>query len=314
MSKFLYFQDGHCKGKNSINRIGNYFEDWLIKFDELLSIAKENKVEAIIDGGDILHSSEPSYRILDEIADRIEKNKIPIYCLFGNHSERYHSIEHSRYTGLAHLFKRSKYFNYLTSFEAFGRNDPIFTITPYEYTHSIEEDLKKSGIIEISKNSDKWWKIAIVHAFVTPKPFLPQVQHICCDDIKTNYDIVLVAHYHNQWEKQVGNTLFKDIGCFGRNSITEKDIKPSCLLIDTDKREIKQIFLKSAKKAEEVFDLSKVEELKSKKNDIDTFIKSIEDAQFQEMSIKDTIKYIAKEKNISKEPVDLIIDKIKELE
>ena len=110
MSKFLYFQDGHCKGKNSINRTGNYFDDWLVKFEELLDIAFDKDVDAIIDGGDILDAPEPSYRVLDGIADRVEKMKIPIYSLFGNHAERCHSIQHSKYTGLAHLFKRCDYF------------------------------------------------------------------------------------------------------------------------------------------------------------------------------------------------------------
>ena len=311
MSKVLYFQDFHIFGKNSVHYISDYFNDCLLMLDEILKIAKENKVKAIIDGGDLLHSPEPSYRILDEIADRVEKNKIPIYSLFGNHSERYHSVEHSRYTGLAHLFKRSEYFRY---FDELVENK--FIIRGCEYSHNVEEDIKNTGLMipDIDPNTNQGeWKIAIVHAFICPKEF-PFASHIICDDIKTNADIVLVAHYHKEWEKKVGNTLFKDIGCIGRRSITEKDIKPSVLLIDTDKREIKEIFLKSAKKPEEIFDLSKVEELKSQNNDIDAFIKSIEDVQFQEMSIKDTVKYIAKEKKISKEPVNLIINKIGELE
>ena len=311
MSKFIYFQDGHFFGKNSVHYISDYFEDCLLMLDEILLLAKKNKVDAIIDGGDLLHSAEPSYRILDEIADRVEKSKITIYSLFGNHATKYHSIEHSKYTGLAHLFKRSKYFQYL---KPHGNEKQNYWIEPFEYCHEVEEDIKENGIYVDDILGKDCWKIAIVHAFVTPKPFMKEVCHVTCDDIKTNADIVLVAHYHHEWEKTVGNTLFKDIGCIGRRSITEKDIKPSILLIDTDKREIKEIFLKSAKKASEIFDLSKVEEMKDKKNDINAFIKSIEDVQFQEMSIKDTVKFIAKEKKIDKAPVDLIINKIGELE
>ncbi len=321
MSNFLYFQDFHIFGKNSVHYISDYFEDCLNMLDEILSLAKEHKVEAIIDGGDLLHSADPSYRILDEIADRVEKNKITIYSLFGNHSQRYHSNEHSKYTGLAHLFKRSKYFQYFPDPKSkcyFG--DKFCDIQGIEYSHEVEQEIKDNGIqlasdmVKDEPSVKNKWQIVIVHAFVTPKPFMKEVCHVTCDDIKTNADVVLVAHYHHEWEKTVGNTLFKDIGCIGRRSITEKDIKPSVLLIDTEKREMKEIFLKSAKNAEEIFDLSKVEEMKSKKNDIGDFIKSIEDVQFQEMSIKDTVKFIAKEKNISKEPVDLIINKIGELE
>jgi len=78
MSKFVYLQDFQIIGKNSVHYIGNYFEDCLLMWDDILEIAKENKVEAILDGGDLLDAPEPSYRILDEIADRVEKAKIPV--------------------------------------------------------------------------------------------------------------------------------------------------------------------------------------------------------------------------------------------
>ena len=276
--------------------------------DEILALSKEHKVEAIIDGGDLLHSPEPSYRILDEIADRVEKVKMPMYSLLGNHAERYHSMEHSRYTGMMHLIKRSKYFNYLT--EKMQMFDGAI-IKGIEYSHNVEEDIKKDGIKFNNKYKD-FWKIAIVHAFICPKEF-PFASHVIYDDIKTNANVVLVAHYHKEWEKQVGSTLYKDIGCVGRRSITEKDIKSSVLIIDTEKRELKQIFLKSAKPGNKIFDLSKIDEIKAKDNTINAFIKSIEDVQFQESSIVDTIKFIAKERKVDKKPVDLIIKKIGEL-
>lgn len=312
MSKFLYLQDFHITGKNSIHYISNYFEDCLSILDEILALAKEHKVEAILDGGDTLHTPEPSYRILDEICDRVEKAEIPMYSLLGNHSARYHSVEHSRYTGMMHLIRRSKYFKYFdTNYLKHGLQRG-FSIQGIEYSHNVEEDILKDGIMFDEKFKDVW-KIAIVHAFVCPKEF-PFASHIICDDIKTNADLVLVAHYHSEWEKQVGSTLYKDIGCIGRRSITERDIKPSILIINTEKREMKEIFLKSAKNGSEIFDLSKIDELKIKDNTINAFIKSIEDVQFQEMSIKDTVKFIAKEKKIDQKPVDLIINKIGELD
>ncbi|MDP2629020.1 MAG: metallophosphoesterase [Nanoarchaeota archaeon] len=308
MSKFLYFQDGHIKGKNSINRLGNYFEDWLIKFNELLSIAKENNVSAILDGGDILDSPEPSYRILDEIADRIEKTKIPMYSLFGNHAQKYASNEHSKYTGLAHLQKRSEYFKYLDHPYLKHGQQRVFSIKGIEYSNNIEEDIKKNGIVFDKKFHD-CWKVAIVHAFVCPKEF-PYASHVVCDDIKTNADLVLVAHYHSQWEKKVGNTQFLDIGCFGRNSITEANIEPSCVLLDTEKRSYEIIKLKSAKKAKKIFDLSKIEEIKEGGKNLEKFIRSIEDTKFQSTSVKDAIKILAKEGKIDKEVEELIFQKM----
>ncbi|KKK86529.1 hypothetical protein LCGC14_2762370 [marine sediment metagenome] len=48
--------------------------------------------------------------------------------------------------------------------------------------------------------------------------------------------------------------------------------------------------------------------------DIEKFIKSIESAQFQETSIKGMINQIGKEKEVEKKVIDLIIDKIGELD
>lgn len=312
MSKFLYFQDSHVKGKNSINRLGNYFEDWLIKFEELLNIAKENDVEAILDGGDLFHNPIVSYGVVDPIADLVEKYKIPIYSLFGNHSALYHNVENSQNTSLGHLFKRSKYFKYLRCIK---RKD--FNIVGIDYFHGIEEHLKKGGLY-FAGDEDKW-KIAIIHAFITPKPFLPQVSHLVCDDFQTDANLVLVGHYHNEWEKTVpsneflNETKFLDIGCFGRNSISEAKIKPKCVLLDTEKRSYEIIELKTAKKGEEIFDLAKVEEYKTFDKSIQDFVKSLESSEFQKSNIRDTILEIARKQNVNKEITSLILNKMEVL-
>ena len=50
MAKFLYYQDAHLKGINPARRTDNYLESWMIKFREVLSLAKKHKVEKVIDG------------------------------------------------------------------------------------------------------------------------------------------------------------------------------------------------------------------------------------------------------------------------
>ena len=306
MSKYIVFQDAHAKGKNSVHRIGNYFEDWLLKFDEMLSIAKKENVDAIIDNGDLLHSANPSYRILDEIADRVEKAKVPILSLFGNHTTLYHSIEHSQYTGLSHLMKRSKYFSYLPDYDF-----KDMEVKCIEYSHDIEDKLKKENLLDFK--TDKF-RVGFIHAFVTPKPFLPQVMHVQCKDIKNSGDCLLfIGHYHTDFDISFGTARFLNIACFGRNSITEAKIEPKIAIIDTDKRSVEVILLKSAKRGEEVFDLSKVDEKKEFDAGIDDFVKSIESVDFQSSKIEDNVSFIAKEKNVRKEVTDLIFKKIKEL-
>ena len=310
MSKFLYFQDFHIKGKNSVNRLGNFFQDCLTKLDEIISLAQENKCDAIIDGGDLFESEKPSYSVLDAVADRIEKTKIPLYSLFGNHSMAYGHIENKKDTGLAHLQKRSKYFNYLIDdFPPFPdemRADG-WEIKSIEYKFGIEDTIKKNGIIF---DDGDYWKIAIVHALVTQNKFFDEVSHVQCKNIETNADIVLLAHYHKPFEKKINNTTFLNIGCCGRDNIDEAKIEPSVLLLDTDKRSYEVIKLKSAKRSNEIFDLSKYEELKANKKDIKEFLNSLKDANFQSMSIAEQVVKIGKEQKVEENVINYVLEKI----
>jgi DNA repair exonuclease SbcCD nuclease subunit len=315
MSKYLYFQDAHFSGKNPISYIGNCFEDTLYQFDELLSIAKENKVDAILDGGDLFHSPVVSYSISDTIIDKVEKANLQYKVLFGNHSTYFHDIEHQYNTTLNHILRRSKNFEYLTHFGSFGNK--AFEIKPVEYSHNIEDELKNNGIIcdlQSNKDNKDVWRIAIVHAFVTPKSFRDDVLHVVCDDIKTNADLVLVAHYHSPWQKKVGNTQYTDIGCFGRRSITEYNIQPSCILLDTDKRSYEVILLKSAKSGTEIFDLSKKEQIKEFEGKITAFIDDLKDISVQSLDLKGIIVDLGKKNNVDKDIVDILINKLEKLE
>ena len=305
MNKFLYLQDPHLKGKNSINRQGNYFADMLVKYDEIIEICQQRNIDTILDGGDTVDTPIVSYSVIDQFVDKIEKAELQYYFLFGNHAERYHSKEHSSDTSMAHILRRSKNFKYLEKIE--GKD---FVICGLEYSHTVEEDLK-NGWEFVPDFYKDYWKILIAHAFISPKLF-PYASHIVCDDIKTNADLVLVAHYHSQWEKKVGNTQYLDIGCLGRNSVTEANIEPSVIILDTDKRSYEVIKLKSAKAGHEVFDLEKIELLKEKEANLDIFIQSLESVTFQGQTIQNIIENVAQEKKIDREVVNLILQKIEE--
>lgn len=303
MAKFSYIQDGHCKGISSQNRLGNYFEDWLIKLDEILNIAKENRCDAILDGGDLLEVKNPAYNVLDEIADRIEKVGIPFYSLHGNHALHCGHIENSINTGLTHLQRRSKLFHYLDRIEGID-----WQIVGFDYFFGIEDKLKKDGIYwneEIGKN----WKIAIVHAMVTPKNFFKDASYILPKQIKTNADLVLCAHYHAPFKKIINNTTFLNIGAFGRLNINEAEIEPSVLLMDTDKRDYEIIKLKSAKSSDKIFDLSNYEKIKEQIKSIDSFLNSLNNVKFNELSVLGQIEKIGKENSVEKKVVNYLIEK-----
>ena len=296
--------DGHLQGKNSINRLGDYFADWLIKFEEILSLAKKNKCEAILDGGDLFEGKNPSYSVIDAMADLVEQYKIPVYSLLGNHCMDSGHIENSKDTGLYHLQKRSGYFKYMPHIKC----EQKYEIRPIEYKFGIEFELKDNGL---GFSDTKRWKIAIIHALVTPKKFFENASYVTPEQISTNGDLILCGHYHHPFKKIVNGTEFLNIGCVGRLNINEANIEPSVLILDTDKRDYEIIQLKSAKKSTEIFDLSKYEELKKQEQSIDEFINTINSSEWVTLDVLGQIEKFAKENKFEKQVVDYILRKVK---
>jgi DNA repair exonuclease SbcCD nuclease subunit len=314
MNKYLYFQDAHVKGVNPVARTDNYYESWIAKFKELLSIAKDREVDAIIDGGDLLDIEKVADSIVDDILDLIEATGIPVYILWGNHAMVGHHIETSSRTSLAHMIRRCK----LLKAGVTEIKEKTHVLKFIDYDHNVEERLREEGIIFNDGKPEPKWHVAIVHAFVTPKPFLPTVLHVVADDIKTNADLVLVAHYHAVWEKQVGKTLYKDIGCFGRCAINEADVEPSAMLLDFSQKSetinYEVIKLKSAKAGTEVFDLDAHDEKKTNEQEMERFISSLKDFKSQDLDLRGSIEYIGKENNFARPVIDRILEELKKVQ
>jgi exonuclease SbcD len=314
MNKYLYFQDGHISGLNPASRIDNFYEAWMAKFKEILALAKEYEVDAIIDGGDLLDIPKVADSIVDDILDLIEETGIPVYALWGNHALIGHHIETSNGTSLRHMFRRCKLL-------AEAKEDIVeknHIIKFIDYDHNIEQRIKNDGIIfDTGDKKTPKFKVAIVHAFVTPKPFLPTVLHVVADDIKTDADLVLVAHYHAVWDKQVGKTKFLDIGCMGRRSISEVGIHPSCLILDfsvkSETVNYELISLKSAKEGKDVFDLESKEIVQSNERELELFVNSLRDFKSQNLDLRGAIEFIGKEQNVERPVIDRILEKLVEV-
>ncbi len=313
--KFLYIQDFHLTGKTPCNRTDNYYQSLLLKLDEVLLLAKKNRVDFIIDGGDFFNGELVANTIVDDVLDKIEKARIKWYMLFGNHPMVGHSIENSKATSLQHMFNRSKYVEHLTDLilTASKQKGIINYLQGFDYSHNIEQDIRDNGLM--CKYPEANFKIAIVHALITEKPLMPQIMHIPIKDVKTDFDVVLVAHNHLQWGiLEHKGVKFVNIGCLGRTGVDEVKIVPTVAYIDTETRKIELISLKSAKPGREVFNLEKIEIAKAFEGEIDNFIKSLDSTKFQSLDLRGLVEHLANENSVEKEVKDCVIQRIGENE
>jgi len=299
--KFIYFSDAHGKGKNSRNRLGDFFSDWLLKIDEAIKLTIDNKCDYRMIGGDVFDSPNVSNTVVDEFVDRIENANLQCYIVPGNHDMTAHNWELSKSSALAHIFRRSKNIHRLTELE-----DDKTYIKGIAYYHDMETDIKKDGL---KTNVNNKYTIVIPHAFITIKDFHPDVLHVKAEDIDCNYDLVLCSHFHEQWGiEEVNNTKYLNLGAFGRLSVSDIKSMPKVALVETEPAKITILELSSAKKAQEVFDIEKYEELKANKKDIKQFIDSLRDVDLQSMDLGQQVTKIGKEQKIEQSVIDHILN------
>jgi len=300
---FVYFQDGHLRANNPEKRIDNYQESILEKIQEVIKIARENNATVLI-GGDLWDVYNVTKVLSDKLQDIIEESNLAFYAIIGNHEEVGNNPELSENTTLAHMFRRCKNFKHLATLE--GEN---YFIKGYDYYHAIENDIKEKGLTCDSKAP---MRIALVHAMITLEDFFKDTLFVKADEIKSDFNVVLCSHYHHYWGiKKINNINFVNIGSLGRPKISERDIKPSCLLINTDEKKLKIIPLKCAKSASEIFDLNKLEEKKEFTQDIDKFVDALETQNVTvDAKLQDVITNVCKEQSIDKNIENDLIGRI----
>ena len=306
--KLLYCTDPHGRGNNPVYRIGNFKEDLLAKFREVCSLAKKMLCNYIICGGDLFHNPVIALSVADEIVDIIEKNGIPFYTVMGNHDMVNCNIEASlNQSLLGHLFKRSKIIRHLETLE----DDNTF-IQGYDYSHGIEKQIEDGLLFTESK---KKVKIVVPHALISEKSLHPSIMHIEAKKIDTNFDYILVSHYHAPYKTQkVGNTEIIAIGSLTRLTVGKSDLrdKVSVLFMDTDKNEKQVINLKSAKKVKDCFNLEAIEEKKDFNSGIEEFIESLTSTKFQGLDLRGRVEEIATK--LEGDNVDVISEIIRRIE
>ena len=304
--KILILNDSHDRGRNSIHRLGNMHSDFLLKLDETIEISKD--CDFVVHLGDIWDSPIVSNTIIDEWLDRIELSKKKWYILPGNHDMIGASWQTSKNTALAHAFRRSNNIEFLSEIDF--PKEKLF-IKGYPYYFGCENDIANEGLKHDKKG---YYTIACTHAFISIKPFLTNVIHVQAKDIKTNYNTVFCSHFHTVFDKLFNKTRYFNLGAWGRLSITEVKHTPQIGIFDSSTKEIEIIKLKSAKKGEDIFDLTKLDEIKENDETLDEFLKSLESTVFQGENIKEKIISIGKELNSDKESIDLLLEKIDKLE
>lgn len=292
MAKFLFFIDSHIKGINPRNRIDNYQESIYNKFKEIIQIAKHHKVNYVVCGGDLFDSPNISLRVAQQIINLFQDNSIILYIIWGNHD-------------LNHCQKEGTVLDYTLNCSPWVKHvNELNIIDGYDYHFGIEQTLKDKGLT--GKN-----RIAVIHANILKNPGHPNMPHIVYKDLKTDYDLILIGHYHPEHGiVEYKGTKFAWIGGLSRGSIDSSDLNriPQVAIINTTNLEIETIKLNSALPVEEIFNLAKIEGEQEYNKKLDSVIQGLQDINFKSFLVTERLKEL--ESQIKPGVWKLIEDKI----
>jgi DNA repair exonuclease SbcCD nuclease subunit len=260
-------------------------------------LAKINKVDLILCGGDLFHTAVGSHSLLTDLMTWLKSLPCSFYSVQGNHD--IHAFQLTDTNNALNVLFESGLVEKLDEvvFEkdkVLIRGIPAY-LNPKEGNYIFEEKWKD------------YYKIIVSHNYISK---VPQIfDCYLTKDIVTNANLVLSGHLHQGFSDIQGNTQFINPSSIARWASNETH-QPQILILDTNTRQIKRIELGCSKKAEYIFDIESIREIKSTEMNLQNFVQSLEGASFENVDIENVVLTKGKEQGILKEILDICLDKV----
>ncbi|MDO5713482.1 MAG: metallophosphoesterase [Tissierellia bacterium] len=276
--KFLYFTDSHIRGTAPKSRKDDFFQTVLNKTREIFRIAKERDVDYMLHGGDLFDRPDISIAVVGEFAKVLMEMPCPLYIVSGNHDIYGHNPKTLSRTMLGFLSNLGflELLNDKTTILSKGDTKVQITCAPYQFDMDKDPENKPYIVKSVDESCD--FAIHICHGFLIDQPMHHGIPHTLISDIiDTKADITLSGHLHHGFKTQyINGKYFINPGAIVRisNSLREIKRRPKVLLLECNKGAdivIEEIYLKSAKPADEVLDRTEIEQHQFKKSKLHDF-------------------------------------------
>jgi DNA repair exonuclease SbcCD nuclease subunit len=296
--KIIYFTDPHHASVGPRMRIDDYMQTTFNKLDEIKTIAKKEKCEALLVSGDWFNlkaQNRNPYVLVNRLIDYYKSLGIPIYGIFGDHDLADRCEENLERQPLGALV-RGAGIQLLSKGDEIELESGVF-VTGAPKTDPYEEDITNYVPTKPLRATKSW--MHLVHGDLYPKRpvYEPHTLYSALKDSQA--DFTLRGHIHrNDGIVQVGKTKIVGIGSLTRGTFNTDSIsrRPSIAVINTDGNAVKVIELKSAPKTEDIFDLVNYEKQEKASAEIDKLGDLIkQESAGIEVNSLDGIKQLIKE-------------------
>lgn len=239
----IFFGDPHFDAQTPMSRLDNYAETSLTKLKEILSIAIENNVKDVFTTGDFFDKYEVSYAYLNDMISVLQLYKekdVNIWSSIGNHDLPYNNMSYFKNTPLNLLFKSGlvKHIKEKQEFE----NHVVYGL-----------DFTNKDVLSNLRTETNKTNILVMHYAVNNT--VPG-DSINAEELK-GFDFVISGHDHAYYVpfNASPNCQILRPGSLMRRTKEEYNLKRNVLvyLIDTNKKEAKEINLKNVLPADKLF-------------------------------------------------------------
>jgi DNA repair exonuclease SbcCD nuclease subunit len=327
--KFLYMTDTHFRSERPVHRIDDVYKTQFEELGEISNLVLEHDLDFIVHGGDVFHTNRPSHELVRDLIGWAKYTNVPIYVVPGNHDLQGYNPNSISSVGLGVLFES----------ELFHQLDEKVFEEEKVYFKGVLPEVEPEGNISymVDPMWDEYTRIIVSHNYVIPEDSM-MFSFIHPEKVATNAQLILMGHYHKPFdytmakarvtdntsiglpvkstyfdEQKYGKARFINPGALSRWEIDSKDRIPTVLLIEIEngKIDVKYIPLTCAKKAEEIFDLTKVENEKAKEDQLKSFMDSLQNTSFETNDIEQLVLSAGKNQGIEERILNKSLEMIR---
>lgn len=259
--KALIIGDVHYRATNPVARKDDYKAAIDAKLRECWQLAREHRVDAIIQTGDLFHSPGIVYSTLADLIHVLREAPAPIYTVPGNHDLFAAHPESLYRTPLGFLFQLGVVRN--AEMRPFDSTERVFSgyvnVAIDGAGYSAMTDVDPEYYTPNDPPTEGWITIRVTHGMLVDRP-VPG-RHTLISDLKNVYNapqVLVNGHYHlGTGVRRVGRTLIINPGALCRLSAhveeMERTVQVALLTVDDNgDYDAELIPLESARPGEEV--------------------------------------------------------------
>ncbi len=286
--RLIQFNDAHIRGSTPFSRLDDYPETLWCKFQQLTDFIKEFNIDAVLNGGDLFDTPDPSTGVANKYLELFKSWGIPIYSVVGSHDLFGYNDRTLGRTALGTL-RASGVVSIVGPTQKIGDNCQLGGIS---HSYSLDENSETDYYLE--KVTDDFM-IQLCHGMITEGPFFGK--YTLYSQIKTEADLVICGHYHPGFGPfEVDGSTIINIGSMGRTENTTRNYPPGFLYIDTSVPKWEFIPLKTDK--DPFVSKSKIDPLTIV--DVSKFIENLKKkvGDFEKSDLKGLLTTIGEEQDI----------------